>query len=193
MCTLTSILAIALIGPVYAAAQAPVGVERRQRAATALRDGILLLHAKSTLDFDADGFRQEPSFYYFTGLENTVGAVLAIDGKTGESFFFCCHREVRQRGGLALEAQPGAEAAKLLGFEHVVDWSEMEPFFSGRAAQASVLYFANAEFKSPELPSDLPSKPEMEKRVRRPRKLAVRAALDDTPQPNSSQKQQKQA
>src|SRR5580704_783403 len=88
MCTLTSILAIALIGPVYAAAQAPVGVERRQRAATALRDGILLLHAKSTLDFDADGFRQEPSFYYFTGLENTVGAVLAIDGKTGESWLF---------------------------------------------------------------------------------------------------------
>ena len=51
------------IGPVYAAAaQPPVGVERRQRAATALHDGILLLHAKSTLDFDADGFRQEPFF-----------------------------------------------------------------------------------------------------------------------------------
>jgi len=45
-----------------AAAQPPVGVERRQRAATALHDGILLLHAKSTLDFDADGFRQEPFF-----------------------------------------------------------------------------------------------------------------------------------
>jgi len=137
-----------------AAAQPPVGVERRQRAATALHDGILLLHAKSTLDFDADGFRQEPFFYYFTGLENTVGAVLAIDGRTGESWFFLPSRGP-SRGGLALEAQPGAEAAKLLGFEHVVDWSEMETFFSGRAAQASVLYFANAEFKSPELPSNL--------------------------------------
>src|SRR5208282_2640885 len=155
MRTLISILAIALIGPVYAAAaQPPVGVERRQRAATALDDGILLLHAKSTLDFDADGFRQEPFFYYFTGLENTVGAVLAIDGRTGESWLFLPPKGP-SRGGLALEAQPGAEAAKLLGFEHVVDWSEMETFFSGRAAQASVLYFGEAEFGTPELPSNL--------------------------------------
>ncbi len=63
--------------------------------------------------------------------------------------------EMHYKGGLALEAQPGAEAAKLLGFEHVVDWSEMETFFSGRAAQAPVLYFAGAEFGSPELPSNL--------------------------------------
>lgn len=63
--------------------------------------------------------------------------------------------EMHYKGGLALEAQPGAEAAKLLGFEHVVDWSEMETFFSGRAAQAPVLYFAVAEFGSPELPSNL--------------------------------------
>jgi len=63
--------------------------------------------------------------------------------------------EMHYKGGLALEAQPGAEAAKLLGFEHVVGWSEMETFFSGRAAQAPVLYFAGAEFGSPELPSNL--------------------------------------
>src|ERR1700688_4082838 len=126
MRTLTSILAIALMGPVYAAAaQPPVGVERRQRAATALHDGILLLHAKSTLDFAADGFRQEPFFYYFTGLGNTVGAVLAIDGKSGESWLFLPSRPPFLKGGLQPEAQPGAEAAKVLGFEHVVDWSEM--------------------------------------------------------------------
>ena len=155
MRALTSILAIALIGPVYAAvAQPPVGVERRQRAATALHDGILLLHAKSTLDFAADGFRQEPFFYYFTGLGNTVGAVLAIDGKMGESWLFLPPKGP-SRGGFALEAQPGAEAAKLLGFEHVVDWSEMETFFSGRAAQAFVLYFAEAEFGTPELSPNL--------------------------------------
>ena len=29
-----------------------------------------------------------PFFYYFTGLGNTVGAVLAIDGRSGESWLF---------------------------------------------------------------------------------------------------------
>jgi hypothetical protein len=33
-------------------------VERRQRAATMFHDGILLVHARSTLDISADGFRQ---------------------------------------------------------------------------------------------------------------------------------------
>ena len=57
------------------------GRERRQRAATAFHDGILLLHANSELDSTSDGFRQDPFFYYFTGLGNTVSALLAIDGK----------------------------------------------------------------------------------------------------------------
>ena len=60
--------------------------ERRQRAAAAFRDGILLFHASSELDVTADGFRQDPFFYYFTGLGNTVGALLAIDGISGESW-----------------------------------------------------------------------------------------------------------
>jgi len=53
--------------------------QRRQRAAAGFRDGILLVHARSALDMTADGFRQDPVFYYFTGLENTPSALLAID------------------------------------------------------------------------------------------------------------------
>jgi Xaa-Pro aminopeptidase len=148
--------ALVLLGSVCAAsAQSSVGVERRQRAATALRDGIVLLHASSTLDIAADGFRQDPFFYYFTGLGNTVGAVLAIEGKSGESWLFLPSKPPFLRGGLQPEAHPGAEAAKLLGIEHVVDWSEMEAFFSGRAAQSPVLYFADAGLEFSVLPSNL--------------------------------------
>ena len=69
------ILAIVLIGS-NCTAQARDGVqrERRQRAAAAFHDGILLFHASSELDLTADGFRQDPLFYYFTGLGNTVVA-----------------------------------------------------------------------------------------------------------------------
>src|SRR4029077_14735309 len=130
------ILAIALMGPVCAvAAQPSVAVERRQRAASALHDGILLLHASSTLDLASDGFRQDPFFYYFTELENTVGAVLASDARSGESWLFLPANPPFLKRGLQPEAEPGAEAAKLLGIEHVVDWSEMENLFSGHAAQ----------------------------------------------------------
>ena len=44
-----------------------------------------------------DGFRQDPAFYYFTGLANTVGAILAIDGRSRESWLFL-PTHVRQRG-----------------------------------------------------------------------------------------------
>jgi Xaa-Pro aminopeptidase len=148
--------ALVLLGSVCAAlAQSSVGVERRQRAATALRDGILVLHASSTLDTAADGFRQDPFFYYFTGLGNTVGAVLAIEGKSGESWLFLPSKPPFLRGGLQPEVHPGVEAAKLLGIEHVVDWSEMEAFFSGRAAQSAVLYFADSGLEFSELPPSL--------------------------------------
>jgi Xaa-Pro aminopeptidase len=150
------ILAIALMFPVCAAASQPsVMAERRQRAAGTLGDGILLLHASSAMNITADGFRQDPFFYYFTGLENTVGAVLAIDGKSGATWLFLPSGPPFLRGGLQPEVQPGAEAAKLLGIDHVVDWSEMENFFSGRATQATVLYFADAWFPFSALPSNL--------------------------------------
>src|SRR3984893_14113929 len=84
-----SILAIVLIGSVcLASGENMVVSEARQLAAAAFRDGILLFHASSELDLTADGFRQDSFFYYFTGLGNTVGAVLAIDGRSGESWLF---------------------------------------------------------------------------------------------------------
>ena len=55
---------------------------RRKHAASAFHDGILIIHAVSQLDLAADGYQQDPYFYYLTGLENTVGALLAIDGKS---------------------------------------------------------------------------------------------------------------
>src|SRR5277367_1614949 len=132
-----------------------VARERRQRAATAFHDGILLLHANSELDGTADGFRQDPFFYYFTGLENTVGAVLAIDGKSGESWLFLPSESPFLKSGLQPEAKPGPEAVKRLGIEHVVDWTELQEFLASRAGQAPPLYYANDFAKFTELPRNL--------------------------------------
>ncbi len=58
----------------------PVFRQRRHRAGQLFGDGILLLRATRNFDIVADGFRQDGSFFYFTGLANTSGALLAIDG-----------------------------------------------------------------------------------------------------------------
>jgi len=83
------ILSIVLAGTTsMATSENGIARERRQRAAAAFHDGILLFHASSELNITADGFRQDPFFHYFTGLGNTVGAIFAIDGKAGESWLF---------------------------------------------------------------------------------------------------------
>lgn len=157
--TAVQILVVALIGSTYViAADNPVMRDRRQRAATAFHDGILFVHAKSELDLAADGFRQDPFFYYLTGLENTVGAVFAIEGKSGEGWLFLPSRPPFLKSGLQPEVQPGADAAKRLGIEHVVDWSELEAFLAQRAGSRPRLYYADDPARFEELPPNVLSR-----------------------------------
>jgi Xaa-Pro aminopeptidase len=131
--------------------------ERRQRAAAAFHDGILLFHASSELALTADGFRQAPFFYYFTGLGNTLGAMLAIDGRSGDSWLFLPSHPPFSTSGLQPEVEPGPEAAKRLGIEHVVDWSELQGFlvsYAG-AGQAPPIYYGDDLSNFSELPPSL--------------------------------------
>lgn len=128
---------------------------RRQRAANAFHDGVLLLHASSALDPAADGFRQDPYFYYFTGLENTVGALLAIDGRSGESWLFLPSNPPFLKRGLQPEARPGAESEKRLAIEHVVDWTKFESFLAACSGSAAILYYADDRSEFDELPANL--------------------------------------
>ena len=129
--------------------------ERRSKAAAEFHDGILLLHANSELSASADGFRQDPFFYYFTGLENTVGAVFAVDGKSKESWLFLPSHPPFLRAGLQPEVKPGSDAEARLALQHVVDWSELREFFASRSAQKIPLYFASGFSRFDELPEDL--------------------------------------
>lgn len=139
-----------------AAAENAITHERRQRAAAAFHDGILLLHANSELNIVADGFRQDPLFYYFTGLENTIGAVLAVEGRSGESWLFLPSKPPFMRSGLQPEIQPGAEGVKQSGIEHVVDWAELGTFFASRAGRApQTLYYGADPANGGDLPPSL--------------------------------------
>ena len=129
--------------------------ERRKRAAAVFHDGILLVHAVSRLDIAADGYRQDPYFYYLTGLENTVGAILAIEGKSGESWLFLPDRPPFQKSGLQPEVLPGPDAAKRLGIDHIVDWAEFDGFLSRAAASQPHVFYPDDPSGYPELPANL--------------------------------------
>jgi Xaa-Pro aminopeptidase len=150
----TIMLIVATLG-LLTVAQSADFAGRRHRAADEFHDGILLLHASSELNAAADGFRQDPFFFYFTGLENTVGAVLAIEGKTNESWLFLPSHPPFFRAGLRPEVQPGPDAERRLALQHVVDWSELKDFLAARSGQPGSLYFANGFSNFDELPEDL--------------------------------------
>src|SRR5690349_20219582 len=107
-------LVILFAGWFTSSAQTGELCERRNRAAAAFPDGILLVHAKSSFDIAADGFRQDPIFYYYTGLENTPGALLAIDGRSRESWLFLPSQDPFGDAALRPEVSPGPESAKQL-------------------------------------------------------------------------------
>ena len=125
--------------------------ERRHRASAAFKDGILLLHARSVPDYTSDGFRQDPAFYYFTGLANTVGGILAIDGRTRESWLFLpTHAPL-----LSLEGSTTSDAVKHAGAEHVSDWSGLAGFLEKSATTPTTLYYAAVAYSVPDLPPNI--------------------------------------
>jgi Xaa-Pro aminopeptidase len=127
---------------------------RRRRAADSFSDGILMVHATSALDLAADGFRQDAVFYYLTGLENTVGAFLAIDGRSRESWLFLPTRPPYSQS-FPPEGVAGSDATKRAGIEHVVDWSELESFLAKRGGSPIPLYYVPQSLSVGELPPNL--------------------------------------
>ena len=149
------LVSVLIVSSCAATAENPVLRNRRRRAAAAFPDGIILIHANSEIDLTADGFRQDPFFYYFTGLENTVGAVLAIDGRSGGSWLFLPSLPSLFGGVVRPEVQPGPEAVQRLGIEHVVGWAELEQFLGSHAGQRVSLYYADDPARLGELPPHL--------------------------------------
>ncbi|HEV2103457.1 MAG TPA: aminopeptidase P N-terminal domain-containing protein [Candidatus Acidoferrum sp.] len=127
----------------FAAAQELCGAdvkelkERRQRAATAFSDGVLLLHSETAMGFLSDGYREEAAFYYLTGLENSPGTILAIVGKSGESWLFVPSAESKE----GAETKPGEEAERKVGLDHVVDWKEMQGFLTDHTKAGAKIYY----------------------------------------------------
>ncbi len=136
------LIVLVLSGATFAFASDKTSFERRrQRVAQEFHDGLLLIHALSRMDIAADGYRQDPYFYYLTGQENAVSAVLAIDCKSGESWLFLPSQPPFSKAGVKPTLVPGADAARLTGIDHVVDWTELQSFLAARASYSPTLFY----------------------------------------------------
>lgn len=109
---------------------------RRKAALEKVPDGIVLLRSSWGLKhWDESGFHQDPSFYYFTGLANAHGAILALDGTKKESWLFVSPRVPIGADLLGFDAvfiDPGAQSEKDLGIDHVVAWDQFASFIDSR-------------------------------------------------------------
>src|SRR4030095_3029688 len=81
---------------------------RRDRVMQAAPDALVLVRSRSTLmAANADGFRQTAAFYYLTGLENAIGALLVVDSKSHASWLFVPSAGQLPRGGSFLHPPYG--------------------------------------------------------------------------------------
>jgi len=97
-------------------------------------DGILLLKARTSgKSMQEPGWNQDPSFFYFTGLDHQPAAILALDGVAMETHLFV-PPDPRSFGvpveGLSLRPLP-SEATRL-GYSTVQDWEFFQGFIRSR-------------------------------------------------------------
>jgi Xaa-Pro aminopeptidase len=114
---------------------------RRDRVMQAAPDALVLIRSRSKLMAEnEDGFRQNPAFYYLTGLENAVGALLVLDSRRHESWLFVPSSGQLPRIGPLMHApyayvNSSPSAASRLGLDHLVAWDEFAPFIDRRLAE----------------------------------------------------------
>jgi len=112
---------------------------RRAALMARLDDGIFLVHSRWALKpWPEPGQRQDPTFYYFTGLERQIGGTLVLDARNGETILFVSG----SAGGMdsyGIRVTPGAESARTLALTDVRTWDQLVPYIDARVAEDATL------------------------------------------------------
>ena len=112
-------------------------VQRRARLLERFPDGIVLVHARpSPASLGEHHFKQDATFFYFTGLGNQPAAILALDGPRKESLLFVPPAPTAfgsRVEGVSLE--PGGGSARKHGLARVEPWDEFAPYVTKRLSE----------------------------------------------------------
>ena len=114
---------------------------RRDRVMQTAPDGLVLVRSRSrVMAENEDGFRQEATFHYLTGLDNAIGALLVLDSRRRESWLFVpAPGQLPRIGSLMYPpyayVESGQASAARLGLDRIVIWDEFERFVDRRLAE----------------------------------------------------------
>src|SRR5262245_13973055 len=114
---------------------------RRDRAMQEASDALVLVRSRSSVMAEnEDGFRQNPAFYYLTGLENAIGSLLVMDSRHHESWLFVPRLGQLQGFGRFMHppygyVESGQASAERLGLDHVVLADKFASFVDRRLAE----------------------------------------------------------
>ena len=148
MRTCLVLLGIALLNVPLSAQTIPEAEyqERRGRLMGTISDGIVLLHARSgAKEEDQPTFRQDATFFYFTGLANHPDAVLALDGPRREAHLFVPPSPVSF--GLPVQnliMPVSSESADRYGFTSVRSWDGLADYIRSRMEQGVTTLYVDA-------------------------------------------------
>ena len=118
---------------------------RRDRLMQAAPDALILVRSRSTIMAENEtGFRQNAQFYYLTGLENAIGALLVMDSRRHESRLFVPASGQLPRIGSLMRppyayVESGPATAGRLGLDQLANWVEFAPFVDRRLAEDPTL------------------------------------------------------
>lgn len=101
---------------------------RRAAAYERLGSNVLVIQSRwAPAQPNQAGFDQDASFYYFTGAERLVGALLVLDGATRRAEVFVDKPAPRSLIGM-FQPGLGADRAATLGVDGVSDWNAFGPY-----------------------------------------------------------------
>jgi Xaa-Pro aminopeptidase len=133
---------------------------RRQAAMEKIPSGIIVLRASSAMKhWDESGFHQDAGFYYFTGLANLHGAILALDGAQKESWLFVSPRlgsfGASMHGFDSVFIDPGPQSEAELKFDHVVLWDQFAAFVESRhKSDPKLILYADSDGQTGQMSGD---------------------------------------
>lgn len=101
---------------------------RRAAAYERLGPNLLVVQSRwAPAPANQGGFDQDATFYYFTGAERLVGALLVLNGATRRATVFVGKPAPKSLIGM-FQPGLGADRAATLGVDGVSDWNEFAPY-----------------------------------------------------------------
>lgn len=107
---------------------------RRERAYSRLGNDLLVMRSRWAPGYVTQpAFDQDPTFYYFTGADHVLGAILVLDGRTRRAELFLPTALPRSLGPIARnQPKPGVAQADSFHVDGVADWNAFSRYVERR-------------------------------------------------------------